>query len=1121
MKRAVSWICLVLGLTAMAASVKAQGCASPCPQCPSPMVSCGSLSLPLQNNVQVVTCSNLTPPPSCTPVANDPVLGIVDMRTPPGACLGVNWAAPMYHDASWNAHNLGQVFGICLDDANPPNIYVTSTTLFGNFGTLTFSQNSALWGTGIGPLDVSEAIYRIDGITGAISLFQRLDFLNPTSNAGLGNICFDKQRDRFYVTNFADGKIYGLDDDGNPDNAPQDTYDPTLTAYPAVPIMPGFVTLGERLWGIGFYQDRVYFGVWACDKVRNHGASIFNSIWSVAINAGTGLMDNSTFRHELDMPHYGGNSWSNPVSDIEFSANGRMLVAERTMQDDYITSPCNNQGAWAHSSRVIEFVGTWPNWYSGLNYRVFATGSHAGASSAGGVDYPCDPCMCVDCGTAWDIYGTADAIHFAGGDLIYGLFHAPCSPLTTQSNFNLYAHMVDLDCDLGVSDKTRIGDVDVMRNCDSSSIHGTKWHDIDGDGTRDPGEPGIAGWTINIVLPDTTVITVTTDDDGNYWVMDLAPGSYTVYEQYDPNWIQTAPLSGSYQIELDEGESSEGNDFGNRRDCDNGPQIPWANPPLGLVSWWPLDEWIGGISHDIAGYHDGAWIGGPQPISAGKVKGAMQFWTSSTVTVPHHADYNFGAKSFSIDAWIRVTLEEPLNMYIVDKRNTTPYSGFSLYLNTVGQLTLEVSDVLGNTQTHSAGPNLMDGQWHCVAAVCQRLVGGQPNELALYIDGQWLPGYTVSCTVPGSVSTNVSLQIGAPSFGGHNFLGDIDELEIFNRAITGMEVQEICQAGSFGKCATSCDLPWDVSFCQGLPNTPVNLTICNYTTATIPYTWSVAGLSCSAAPTPNQFSPSFGSVSIPAGQCVHIPITITIPPGLLAGQITCFKATVINEQTGQCCFAEGSLLGASNRWWIGGIGEAANFDTGFVCCTEVIIGDTGTIRFDATKLLPGLFLPYSISVMEHDTLDPVVSLNGLPPGSAVTGTLTNNIGTTAQVNVSVEFTRFEAMHGYDVMFDADYDADGDWDTPASLKLIHLHAPIPPDPPIVIIYRLTDSMLLLEWDTVLNADAYRVYSSNDAASDPETWTLIGETDATSYAVSSIPIFGSTRFFVVKSVCDNCP
>ena len=91
--------------------------------------------LPVDCEESVVTCySGQTPAGVNT---NGFVVGIIDVRNPvaSGAVLGANWAAPMYHNENggaanvWNAKNLGQVFGITLDRAAKPNIYVAATSI--------------------------------------------------------------------------------------------------------------------------------------------------------------------------------------------------------------------------------------------------------------------------------------------------------------------------------------------------------------------------------------------------------------------------------------------------------------------------------------------------------------------------------------------------------------------------------------------------------------------------------------------------------------------------------------------------------------------------------------------------------------------------------------------------------------------------------------------------------------------------------------------------------------------------------------------------------------------------------------------------------------------------------
>lgn len=105
----------------------------------------------------------------------------------------------------------------------------------------------------------------------------------------------------------------------------------------------------------------------------------------------------------------------------------------------------------------------------------------------------------------------------------------------------------------------------VFGNYISGEIRGTKWNDLNGDGIKDAGEPGVAGITICYYGAMFYGCT-TTDEDGNYAFSNLIPGSYTVYESLPYGMEQTYPLYGGYHyIDLASGEIRTGVDFGNHQ----------------------------------------------------------------------------------------------------------------------------------------------------------------------------------------------------------------------------------------------------------------------------------------------------------------------------------------------------------------------------------------------------------------------------------------------------------------------------------------------------------------------------------------------------------------------------
>lgn len=82
------------------------------------------------------------------------------------------------------------------------------------------------------------------------------------------------------------------------------------------------------------------------------------------------------------------------------------------------------------------------------------------------------------------------------------------------------------------------------------TIRGQKWHDLNEDGVKDAGEPGLPGWTIYLDVNDNDVLDVgevstVTDSGGLYEFAELPPGAYTVAEVIHTGWFQSSPTTGS------------------------------------------------------------------------------------------------------------------------------------------------------------------------------------------------------------------------------------------------------------------------------------------------------------------------------------------------------------------------------------------------------------------------------------------------------------------------------------------------------------------------------------------------------------------------------------------------
>lgn len=221
-------------------------------------------------------------------------------------------------------------------------------------------------------------------------------------------------------------------------------------------------------------------------------------------------------------------------------------------------------------------------------------------------------------------------------------------------------------------------------------------------------------------------------------------------------------------------------------------------PPAGMVAWWPLDEQSGTTVYDIAGGHHGSTKGAakPNPIGAGgltPVKGSyvgnsLQFGFNMHLQVPNARDLNFGTGDFTIDAWVMYT-KPPTLESIVGKRDMTQ-SGYTLQIGTPFPTNQPRLQFLISKTTYQ-GPNITApvGTWVFVAAV------RTGNTVRLYVNNTSLT--VTSVATPSASSTN-QLQIGYSSPSGSNLA--IDEVEIFNRALSEQEILSIFNAGSKGKC---------------------------------------------------------------------------------------------------------------------------------------------------------------------------------------------------------------------------------------------------------------------------------------------------------------------------------
>ena len=204
--------------------------------------------------------------------------------------------------------------------------------------------------------------------------------------------------------------------------------------------------------------------------------------------------------------------------------------------------------------------------------------------------------------------------------------------------------------------------------------------------------------------------------------------------------------------------------------------------------------------------------------SVGEVgQGLLLDGTTASATIP--ASSSLTVQSLTIEGWINpwsVSAQEP----IVEYSAPTGWAGVHLWLavGSPGTLFANIrSQSSGlNQNSISSGSGLVpSNQWSHVAVTYDQSSG----VVCLFFDGTNVAVRSVGSVTPNTgLPLNIGLRPATSSEGGAgtHFRGKIDELSLYNRALSAAEVQAIYMAGGAGKCF--------VGFAPTIQSQPTNQT---------------------------------------------------------------------------------------------------------------------------------------------------------------------------------------------------------------------------------------------------------------------------------------------------------
>jgi PKD repeat protein len=220
-----------------------------------------------------------------------------------------------------------------------------------------------------------------------------------------------------------------------------------------------------------------------------------------------------------------------------------------------------------------------------------------------------------------------------------------------------------------------------------------------------------------------------------------------------------------------------------------------ALAPYGMVAWWTGDS----SAVDIQGGHNGVLH--DTTFVQGEVNQAFSFnGISSYVTVGNPAALKI-TDAITLDAWVNPdNLIEGQDATVISKwGQSQTLDSYTIFLRKQAGVIKLVGAVggAGVSDQGFAGGTVIAGQWTHVSMTYDALTGSN----ILYVNGQQVASRIWK---GGIFTSDVNVLIGLEDSNLRRpFSGSIDEVHIYNRALSALEIQSIYQSASLGTCKQS------------------------------------------------------------------------------------------------------------------------------------------------------------------------------------------------------------------------------------------------------------------------------------------------------------------------------
>lgn len=262
--------------------------------------------------------------------------------------------------------------------------------------------------------------------------------------------------------------------------------------------------------------------------------------------------------------------------------------------------------------------------------------------------------------------------------------------------------------------------------------------------------------------------------------------------------------------------------------------------PDGLISWWTAD----GTAEDFQSNHDGTLMNGAT-YDEGVMGKAFKFdGQDDYIRLPDsffaYPDAGVGNDSFTFSVWFKT--DGPGAIFSQNRPDGDPSgahpSGWSpgLYVGTDGKLYAEM--FWGDVEAYRSATTVTDGQFHHVAITYE----GAAHYQGVYLDGQRLVrrpytqlGYVAPFTFYRyQFGTGFTRNRPETNWDWFFFEGMLDEIQLYDRALSDGEIQTLFEAREGGYCSYTISGRVTNVCGQGVAGVQVSMSYLDSTTSAVP-----------------------------------------------------------------------------------------------------------------------------------------------------------------------------------------------------------------------------------------------------------------------------------------------